>query len=450
MSTQRGEQLPPKQSRAARRAVIVESVAVGALALDVALLYATMGTSQAMKTAWLDNTISMVPPLVFLVANRVRKRAPSPRYPYGFHRVVSIAFLLSSFALLAMGAFLLGEAISDLATGFRPTIGTMILFGRPVWAGWPMIAAATWSGVTAGVLGRQKVPLARVLNDRVLHADADMSKADWLVSVATVCGVLGVGFGLWWADAVAAALISTDILWDGLRNLRAVFGELIDRTPDRLDTATEEPIVRRATVYLRGLPWVRSFAVRFHQRGHILVGEVHVVPVGDEGLTQNIETALSDLRGMDWRLQELTITPVHELPVRSPVHEDAEGHDAASPAGMAGIHALDGQQCHARQAPPAKNTAAVGHGIPLSRRRCLDARLRPRARSGSATNDGSRALRPLRRRKRIHGPVRRSLIRRGSREHVLRRHVAVDDADRHPAIPPAPRARHGDPSARRP
>ena len=30
-------------------------------------------------------------------------------------------------------------------------------------------------------------------------------------------GVVGIGFGLWWADSVAASVISIDILRDGRR-----------------------------------------------------------------------------------------------------------------------------------------------------------------------------------------------------------------------------------------
>ena len=43
-----------------------------------------------------------------------------------------------------------------------------------------------------------------------------MNRADWLTALAAVVGVIGIGAGLWWADAVAAIVISLEITRDGL------------------------------------------------------------------------------------------------------------------------------------------------------------------------------------------------------------------------------------------
>ena len=61
-------------------------------------------------------------------------------------------------------------------------------------------------------LGRAKMKLAQKLHDKVLYADADMNKADWMTAVAAMVGVAGIGIGLWWADSVAALVISASIL----------------------------------------------------------------------------------------------------------------------------------------------------------------------------------------------------------------------------------------------
>lgn len=46
------------------------------------------------------------------------------------------------------------------------------------------------------ILGRIKIKLAKVLHDKVLHADADIAKAGWGTALATIIGVLGLGVGL--------------------------------------------------------------------------------------------------------------------------------------------------------------------------------------------------------------------------------------------------------------
>ena len=44
-------------------------------------------------------------------------------------------------------------------------------------------------------MGRIKLRYAEQLSDKVLRADADMNKADWLTGLATAVGVLGIGLG---------------------------------------------------------------------------------------------------------------------------------------------------------------------------------------------------------------------------------------------------------------
>lgn len=67
-----------------------------------------------------------------------------------------------------------------------------------------MIAVALASCVAPVILGRIKRRLAEQLHDKVLRADADMNRADWLTGLATAAGVVGIGMGWWWADAAAA------------------------------------------------------------------------------------------------------------------------------------------------------------------------------------------------------------------------------------------------------
>src|SRR3546814_14183835 len=69
--------------------------------------------------------------------------------------------------------------------------------------------------------GRVKMKLARELHNKVLYADADMNKADWMTAVGSIVGVGGIGLGLWWMDAAAATFIAASILWDGDKNTRA-------------------------------------------------------------------------------------------------------------------------------------------------------------------------------------------------------------------------------------
>lgn len=197
---------------------------IGNLLSVILAMYLVLGSSQAMKTAWIEDILSLIPPMVFLVATRLAIKKPNRHFPYGYHRVVCIAFLCASLALFTMGLLLLGEALTKLVTAEHPTIGGITLFGR--------IPALLWSAIPAVLLGRAKLPLAETMHDKVLHTDAMMNKADWLT----------------------AALISLDILYDGFVHLGQVICDLIDQEPKTVDRRQTAPCPGASAISLRACP----------------------------------------------------------------------------------------------------------------------------------------------------------------------------------------------------
>ena len=218
----------------------------------VAVIGLTMGSSRAMRTAWIEDLLSLVPAIVFLISLHYEACPPTPRFAYGFLRMNSVAFVVSAMALTSMGAFLVVDAVGTLVRREHVTIETVYVFGNAVWMGWLMIAALLFSVIPPVLLARRKLPLARRLQDKVLHTDAMMQKADWMTGLAGSAGVLGVGLGLWWADAVAAGLIAASILNDGIGALRSSSAELIDGAPRSLESseiADDATAVREALLH---------------------------------------------------------------------------------------------------------------------------------------------------------------------------------------------------------
>lgn len=309
-------ELTPEGRETLRRARRLEWITIAYLVSAVGLLALVLGSSQAMKTAWFEDLLSLIPPIAFLISERYNSRAPTERFPYGFHRTVSVGHLCAALALFAMGGYLFVESVAKLVAAEHPTIGAITLFGHTFWLGWLMIPALLWSGLPAVFLGRLKMPLARELHNKVLYADADMNKADWLTAAAAMVGVVGIGFGLWWADAAAAALISLDITKDGLKNLRHAVNDLMDQTPTTVARDATDPLRDRVAAKLGGLPWVEDAEVRLREEGQVYFGEAFVVPLDDSHLTEKIEEALAELRDLDWRVHDIAIMPVRELPRR--------------------------------------------------------------------------------------------------------------------------------------
>jgi cation diffusion facilitator family transporter len=316
-------ELPPDKHEKLVKAVRLEWISIVYLLSAIVLLYFTLGSSQAMKAAWVEDMLGLTPPIAFLVASRVRRRKPNDRFPYGYHRATSIAYLCASVALLALGTFILYDSVSKLLKFEHPPIDLVKPFGdRPIWLGWLMLGALAYSTAPQVLLGRLKQPLANELNDKVLYADAEMNRADWMTGCAAMLGVVGIGFGLWWADAVAASIISLDIVRDGGKNLQVAVDDLMDKEPTVVDASRADPLPLWVKNELMLLDWVKDAEVRLREEGHVYFGEAFVVPVDNEDLVGRIERANEHLLDLDWRLHELVITPVPEIHRPEPAEKD--------------------------------------------------------------------------------------------------------------------------------
>src|SRR5690606_36061958 len=166
------------------------------MSLVSALMYVTMGGSQAMKTALVEDLLSLVPPVAFLVASRFRRKGVDEEYITGRERAYDVNFLISAVALAGVGLALFYDGLNTLLTATRPVVGTVVVAGHVVWQGWMMMLALAVSAVPPMILGHKKLKLAEALSLKPLRTDADMGKADWMTALAGIVGVAGIGFGL--------------------------------------------------------------------------------------------------------------------------------------------------------------------------------------------------------------------------------------------------------------
>jgi cation diffusion facilitator family transporter len=308
-----GFELPEEQQQALAKAKRLEQISIAYWISAIVLLYFTLGQSQAMKAAWIEDILSLFPPIAFLVAARFRTRAPNERFPWGYHRAITVAYLVSTVALFALGLFIMFDSVEKLIKGDHPPIGLVEVLGQQVWLGWLMIAALLYGVFPSLILGRMKRPLADKLHDKVLFADAKMNQADWLTAAAAIFGVVGIGLGLWYADAVAAIVISADILWDGQRYLRESVSDLMDERPQTYDEDEPHPLIDDVKAKVGEQSWVDEAAVRLREEGHVLSGDVWVVAGDQARAVERCEELAQTLLDLDWRLHDIIVTPVLSL-----------------------------------------------------------------------------------------------------------------------------------------
>lgn len=306
--------LPDEQVEALRKATFWEWFTLVHTAVSVTVIALVVGNSQAMRTAWIEDMLSLVPQIVFLITLLMIRHRPSPRFPYGLHRTVGVGHLLAGVALLAVGSMLAAESILSLIRAEHPAIGTVRVFGHTVWLGWLMVAAMGLFVIAPFFCGRAKAAYAPKLHNKLLLADGDMSKADWTTTLASAVGVLGVGIGWWWVDAAAAIVIAAGIVRDGFRNVGISLGDLLDQRARATDDSEPHPLIDETRDRVQRMPGVRDCGVRMRDLGQVFHLEVFVVPVRRSVSLRAVERIRAAVVDTDWKVQDAVIAVVPEVP----------------------------------------------------------------------------------------------------------------------------------------
>src|SRR5207248_5363113 len=120
--------LPEDKERTMRKATRVSWASIFWLSSIIAAVAVTAGASQTMKAMWMEDTLSLVPSVSFLVGAHFRRKPPDEAYAYGYRRAVLIGFLCGAVALFAFGVYLIAGSALKLIQAEHPTIQTVGLF----------------------------------------------------------------------------------------------------------------------------------------------------------------------------------------------------------------------------------------------------------------------------------------------------------------------------------
>jgi divalent metal cation (Fe/Co/Zn/Cd) transporter len=286
------------------RAVRLEYWNIGLSLSIIVVMGLVLGQSQTMKTAWIEDSLGLVPPIVFLVAVHFERKDYTEHFPFGFARVHSLAFLIAAVALAAVGLLLLWDSLGTLYRQEHATVAGVTLFGREIWLGWLMLGAQIYSIIPPLIIGRLELPLAQKLQDEVLFTDAKMNKANWQTGVAGLAGVIGLGLGWWWADSAAAAFISLGIISDGWKALRIATAELVDGVPRELGSTRPDAEGKMLIEKLqRQYPGAE---IRLRETGRYIRAEVCGVEPDRE---QDLTALWPGESERAWRLAQLSFAP---------------------------------------------------------------------------------------------------------------------------------------------
>src|SRR5947209_1971939 len=107
--------LPPDLRKCLDRATRLVWISIAFMVSIIVLMAVVMGSSEAMKAIWVEDTLSLIPLVSFLVGAHYRSKPPDEAYPYGYRGAVLVAFLCGAIALSGFGLSMLADPLSPLS-----------------------------------------------------------------------------------------------------------------------------------------------------------------------------------------------------------------------------------------------------------------------------------------------------------------------------------------------
>lgn len=229
--------------------------------------------SQGLTADGLNNTTDILASLAVLIGLRISKIPADADHRYGHFRAETVASLVASFIMAAVGIQVLIGAAGKLM--------------HPVHT-----APDLWAAAVAGISGlamygvyRYNLRLARETGSHALKAAAADNRSDAWVSFGTVIGIAGSAWGLAWLDALTALIVGLLIC----RTAWEVFREASHMLTDGFDVEELEKY-KRTVSSMEGVDRVKDIRGRVYGNQIIVDLTIEV----DQEMTVLTSHALSD------------------------------------------------------------------------------------------------------------------------------------------------------------
>ncbi len=269
-----------------------------------------LGRSGAMVADAVHSLSDMATDIVVIVFAGISAKPRDDGHDYGHGKYETLASILISLALIAVGAGILTESIRSI----RSVLAGEELPRRGATARPPAVPSI----VVKDLLYRYTVRAGRRLESPSVVANAWHHRSDAFSSLGTLAGIGCAYFlGDKWriADPIAAIVVSFFIFKIAIELLRSGIGELLEKS---LPADTEEEILQLVTAN----PAVREpHNLRTRRIGSCISIEVHIRVDGRmdvehaHGLTVEIE------RRLRARFGEGTMVAIHVEPLHAPAAE---------------------------------------------------------------------------------------------------------------------------------
>ena len=213
----------------------------------VKLTVGYLGTSEALKADGLNNTTDIAASIAVLIGLRISQKPPDENHHYGHLRAETVASLVASFIMAAVGLQVLMNAGRNLVHPIHET---------------PSILTAVVAGGSAIVMYavyHYNLRLANRINSSAVRAAAYDNRSDALVSIGTTIGILAAIFGVPILDTITAILVGLLIMKTALDIFKEAVLTLTDGfNEDEMETLSV--LVRK----VQGVIHLEDFKGRMH------------------------------------------------------------------------------------------------------------------------------------------------------------------------------------------
>ena len=258
-------------SRDGIRAVAISLVILLVTAGIQALVVVASG-SVALLGDTLHNAADALTAVPLWLAFRLGRRAPTPRFTYGYGKAEDVAGVAVLALIFGSAAFAGYEAIDRLIHPQKVTHLAIVM------------AAAVVGAVGNEVVAQYRIRVGRHIGSAALEADGIHARTDGATSLLVLVGAIAVALGAQWADAVVGLIITAAILVVGYQAARSVGQRLLDAVDPAIVTRISETVAAVDGV-------VAVTEVRARWMGHRLLAQVRLSVDGVQSVATGHEIA---------------------------------------------------------------------------------------------------------------------------------------------------------------
>ncbi|MBN7572839.1 transporter [Clostridium sp. 2-1] len=237
--------------------------------------------SKALLADGINNTTDIIASVAVLIGLKISRKPADDDHPYGHLRAETIASLIASLIMIAVGLDVLYNAIKS------------VIFFNPKAPDLVSAAAAIFCAAAIYMVYRYNMRIAVKIKSSGLMAAAKDNLSDAWVSIGTTIGIVASQFGFPWIDPLAAVVVSALILKTGWDIFREATHNLSDGfSREKLDGIT------KSISQVPGVKQIKNIRARVHGNNILLDLVVSVSSelslVEGHSITEKIEDKLKE------------------------------------------------------------------------------------------------------------------------------------------------------------